>query len=83
MNTLAHYIAMNDDLYCAEIYRRMTLGLSGLKASELSSMENLSGTVQCFLRDACRIMNIKIYKVEIYKDGKDPRFMLKELKNMK
>lgn len=26
-------------------------------------------SVQCYLRDACRIMNLKIFKVEIYENA--------------
>ena len=30
--------------------------------------------VQCYLKDACRIMNLKIFKVEIYERAIEPEF---------
>ena len=37
-------------------------------------LQNLDLAVQSYLRDACRIFNLKIFKVEIYERAIEPEF---------
>ena len=55
VNTLAHYMAINDDLYCQVIYRKFAMAQDPDKESQQEH------AVQAYLRDACRILNLKIY----------------------
>ena len=78
---LAHYIALNDDLYCSVVYQQFALNplmremgrdrfLEAQKSEYLCSM--LGQSMQSYLKDACRLMNLRIYKIEVYEDAIRP-----------
>ena len=74
INTLAHYLAMNDDLYCSVIYHQFALNPLCRGAPDRNDFamntpfmrEQLSQGVQSYLKDACRIMNLKVFKIAVY-----------------
>ena len=78
INTLAHYLAMNDSLYCCNIFQQFHINplcrgypdrISAMKES-VHLCELLSNSIKNYLEDACRLFNLNIYKIEIYKSSK-------------
>ena len=67
-NSTAHWLAVNDDLYCSLIYQMFTLNpllAKGCQHEQYLS-EALNSSIQSYLRDACRVVNLKIFQLEIY-----------------
>ena len=61
-NTLAHYMSIHDDLYCQIIYQNFAIKPENHSVSEKAKYD----AIQAYLRDGCRILNLKIYKVKLY-----------------
>ena len=70
VNTLAHYISLYDDIYCQEIFQSFSMRQYYQEYARAN--EYLDKAIQCYLRDACRILNLKIYQVELFYDAMDP-----------
>lgn len=70
MNTLAHYISLYDDIYCQEIFQSFSMRQYYQEC--VRANDYLDKAIQCYLRDACRILNLKIYQVELFYDAMDP-----------
>jgi len=77
VNTLAHYIAMKDQLYCCNIYQQFALNpLCREKSDKIDEMKNfygselLSNSLRHYLEDVSRVFNVNIFKVEIYENSR-------------
>lgn len=72
VNTLSHYLAMHDDLYCSVIYQQFCLNpftrgnRPDIFEKSVLLRKELSDSIQSYLSDACRIFNLKIFQAELY-----------------
>ena len=71
INTLAHYIAMRDQLYCCNIYQQFAINpLSNELKTSTTLSDLLNNSIKHYLEDACRVLNLNIFKIELYETNR-------------